>query len=62
MMMSEMVENRAEVPARDKAHEAEVPAGSVPRNDAEPARRGDRLELADNWIPCSATPRLCLLT
>ena len=54
MMMSEMMENRAEVPARDKVNEAEDPAGSVPRplrNDAEPARGGDPLELADDWIP-----------
>ena len=54
------MENRAEVPARHKANEAEVPAGSVSRplrNDAEPDRRGDHLELADNWIPCSATSR-----
>ena len=46
--MSEMVENRAEVSAMEKANEAEVPAGSVPRslrNGAEPARGGDPLEL-----------------
>ena len=48
------MDNRAEVPERDKANEAEVPAGSVPRplrNDAEPALGGDPLELADDWIP-----------
>ena len=36
---------------KDKANEAEVPAGSVSRplrNDAEPDRGGDHLELADN--------------
>ena len=57
------MEKRAGVPARDKANEAEVPAGSVRRplkNDTEVDRGGDHLELVDNWIPCSATPRLSL--
>ena len=40
---AEIMENRAEFPARDKGNEAEVPAGSVPRplrNDAKPAWGG----------------------
>ena len=32
----------------------------APPDDAEPARGGDPLELADKWIPCSATSRLSL--
>ena len=39
-----------EVPARNKANEAEAPVGSVPRllrNDARPARGGGPLKLAD---------------
>ena len=58
-------ELRAAVLARDEASEAMTPVGSVPRplgTDARPAQGRDVLELAANWIPRGASPRLSLRT
>ena len=43
---------------KHKANEAEVPVRWAPRpwrSDRESARGRDPLQLANNWIPCSAT-------
>ena len=44
--------------------EAEVPAGSAPRQGemtANPLEEGGVFEFANNWIPCSSTPCIFLL-
>ena len=54
-MTTEVKNIRAAVQARDEASKAEVPVGSVPRqqrNNARPARGWDPLEQAGNRILC----------